>query len=473
VDAAARMLKVDVTAAEAGVATALGAGTLVLFQPAGVAMPLIYTSGAHRSEVAVADHLRRLRDSDGRLTHLVKDLEVDPELTEGQGEAVRRAFASPVSVLTGGPGTGKTRTVLEIVRVAQEADANVALCAPTGRAAKRMEEVTGHGATTIHRLLEARPMEGGGFIFARNEDDPLPHDLIVADEASMCDTRLAASLLRAVDDGAHLVLVGDPDQLPSVGSGDVLRDILVSHAVPHTALIEVHRQAAGSRIVTLAQEVNCGTIGPVAAADGDVFLAQDTNPTRMLARVVNAVADRAESHLGVKPQDVQVLAPMYRGPVGVNALNTALKERLNPAGSRKDVGGFHEGDRVMQTRNDPDRELSNGDIGRVADANLKKGILSVHFPSGAVEVDRQQARDLVLAWCVTVHKSQGGEWPVVVLVCDRTHGVMLWRNLVYTAITRAQKALIIVGQAEALRRAARQDGPRNRITGLQARLAES
>ncbi len=470
VEDSARMLKVDAIAAADGLSRAVAAGTVVLDAVGHPAGEVAYTAGAHRSETRLAEHLRRLLDAQGRLHHLADDLELDDDLTDDQREAVHAAFASSVSVLTGGPGTGKTRTVVEIVRVAEDHGANVALCAPTGRAAKRMEEVTGRAATTIHRLLEARPMDGGGFFFARDDEDPLPHDLVVADEVSMCDTRLAASLVRAVEDGAHLVLVGDPDQLPSVGAGDVLRDLLASKAVPHTSLQQVHRQAADSRIVQLAREVNAGDVGPVRPADGDVFLAEDTDPRRMVQRVVNAVAERARDHLGVEPEDVQVLAPMYRGPVGVHALNAALKERLNPAGGRPDVAGFHEGDRVMQTRNDPDREVSNGDIGTVADVDVRKGLLKVTFPGGDVEVDRSQARDLTLAWCVTVHKSQGGEWPVVVLVCDRSHRRMLWRNLVYTGITRAQRALIVVGQHDALAQAARHDVPRNRVTGLAARL---
>ncbi len=470
VDAAAAMLKVDVIAAADGLSRAVAAGTLVLDDGGHPDGDLVYTEAAHRQESNLADHLQRLLSSTGRLHHLAEDLDLDEDLTDDQRDAVRAAFASSVSVLTGGPGTGKTRTVVEIVRVAEDHGANVALCAPTGRAAKRMEEVTGRSATTIHRLLEARPIDGGGFFFTKDDDDPLPQDLLIADEVSMADTRLAASLVRAVEDGAHLVLVGDPDQLPSVGAGDVLRDILASKVIPHTSLEEVHRQAAGSRIVQLAREVNAGAVGEVKPADGDVFLAEDADPRRMVARVVNAVADRARDHLGVEPSQVQVLAPIYRGPVGVNALNEALKERLNPGEGRPDIFGFHEGDRVMQTRNDPDREVSNGDIGTVADVDVRKGLLKVTFPSGDVEVDRTQARDLTHAWCVTVHKSQGGEWPVVVLVCDRSHSRMLWRNLVYTGITRAQKALIIVGQQRTLQRAAEHDVPRNRVTGLAHRL---
>ncbi|MBW3620999.1 MAG: ATP-dependent RecD-like DNA helicase, partial [Actinobacteria bacterium] len=283
-------------------------------------------------------------------------------------------------------------------------------------------------------------------------------------------TSLAGSLVAAVDDDAHLLLVGDPDQLPSVGPGDVLRDLLRCDVIPRTDLTEVHRQAASSRIVSLAREVNSGELGVLKGNDGDVFLAEDPNRARLAARVVEAVANRAPDYFGVGVDDIQVVAPVYRGPVGVDALNAALKEALNPVDGRSSLAGFNEGDRVMQTRNDAELDVSNGDIGRVVDLDLRGKKLRVAFPRGEVTYDRDQARDLTHAWAITVHKSQGGEWPVVVLVCDRSHRSMLWRNLVYTAITRAQRALILVGQAEALRHAARHDVPRNRQTALAWRL---
>jgi exodeoxyribonuclease V alpha subunit len=363
-------------------------------------------------------------------------------------------FASAVSVLTGGPGTGKTRTVQEVVRAAESAGLEVALCAPTGRAAKRLEELVGRPATTIHRLLEARPTGGGGFAFRYGEHDRLPQDLVVVDEVSMCDTWLAARLFGAIDTGSHLLLVGDPDQLPSVGPGDVLRDILRSGVVPSTELTEIHRQAADSRIVGLARSLLTGELGQLRGVDGDLFVAEEPRRDAVVARVVQAVAERAPSYFGVDVDDVQVLAPVYRGPVGVDALNLALKEALNPPDGRPSVAGFHVGDRVMQTRNDPELDVANGDVGHVVDLSKRDGTLRIAYPRGEVTYDRDQAKDLVPAWAVTVHKSQGGEWPVVVLVCDRSHRAMLWRNLVYTAVTRAQRALIVIGQSEALHVAA-------------------
>lgn len=467
---AGRLLDVDPAAARDGLDAATAAGVLVVDAVAGV--EAVYTPAGLAAEAGLADDLRRLLDtSRSRLRHHAGDVEPSGELTAGQAEAVRAAFASPVSVLTGGPGTGKTRTVEEVVAAAEDRGLNVALCAPTGRAAKRIEELTGRPATTVHRLLEARPVAGGGFEFAYGAGERLPHDLVVCDEVSMCDTALAASLVAAVDDGAHLVLVGDPDQLPPVGPGDVLRDLIRSEAIPAVRLTEVHRQAAASRIVALATEVNAGAVPRLAPVDGDVFLAEEADRARIVPRVVEAVANRIPDYFGVDVADVQVVAPVYRGPAGVDALNAALRAALNPPGGRPAVAGYVEGDRVMQTRNDAELDVSNGDIGRVVDVDARGGLLRVAFPRGEVTYDRSQAADLTSAWAVTVHKSQGGEWPVVVFVCDRSHRAMLWRNLAYTAITRAQRALVVVGQAAALAAAAAHDRPRNRQTLLAARLA--
>ena len=468
IEEVSRLLRVDALLAADGVAGAVAEGTLVR-EHLGEQV-VVTTPQAAATEQELADGLRRLIDAPGRLTGVTRELAPGSELTEGQAEAVQHVFASPVSVLTGGPGTGKTRTIDEVVRIAEDHDLEVALCAPTGRAAKRLEELVGRSATTIHRLLEARPIEGGGFVFRYGDDERLPHDLVVVDEVSMCDTWLAARLVAAVDTGSHLLLVGDPDQLPSVGPGDVLADLLRSEVVPATRLTEIHRQAAASRIVTLARELLDGEVGVLKGADGDVFLAEEPRRDAITARVVQTVADRAPEYFGVGVDDIQVLAPMYKGPAGVDALNTALKERLNPAQGRTGVTGFHEGDRVMQTRNDAELDVANGDVGRVVDLSVRKGTLRVAFPRGEVTYTRDDARHLTRAWAVTVHKAQGGEWPVVVLVCDRSHAAMLWRSLVYTGVTRARRALIVVGQAEALRAAARHQRAIVRHTGLTARL---
>ncbi|MGH8884396.1 MAG: SF1B family DNA helicase RecD2 [Egibacteraceae bacterium] len=429
------------------------------------------------AEKGLAQTLARLCAAQSRVRPVAAGHECDPALTAEQAAAVRAAFSSAVSVLTGGPGTGKTRTVMEIVRACRARSLEIALCAPTGRAARRLEEVTGAGASTVHRLLEARPAgEKGesGFVFGYDDFRRLPHDVVVADEWSMADVRLAWALARAVSDGAHLVLVGDADQLPSVGPGAVLRDLLASPTVPSTRLTTIHRQAAASRIVTLAHEVNAGHAARVRGCEGDVFAVPE-HPLRVADRVAEIVATRAPSHFDLAPSDVQVLAPMYRGPAGVDRLNERLKERLNPAAGRRAVAGYHEGDRVVQTRNDGELDVANGDIGEVIAADADARTLQVAFPHGLVTYEGEQAADLTPAWCLTVHKSQGGEWPVVVLVLDPAHRTMLWRELVYTGITRASRALLLVGDPGLMVEAARSTGSglRQRRTLLAARLAHA
>ena len=456
-----------------------------------------YTPADLRAERGIAEEVARLLRARSRVRGAVETgtdaLDVGAaevtELTDEQAAAVRAALTRSLSILTGGPGTGKTRTVVEIVRACERADLRVALCAPTGRAAKRLEEMTGRPATTVHRLLEARGVPGEGFVFGYGAERRLPHDLVVADEWSMTDLGLAWAVLQALDDGAHLVVVGDADQLPSVGPGAVLRDFvaaadaLAAAAPEHdtipvaTRLSRVHRQAAASRIVTLAHEINAGAVPPLRGRDGDVFCVPERTAA-IPARVAEIVAVRAPAFFGCSPGDVQVLAPMYRGPAGVDALNAALKERLNPAAGRRAVAGLHEGDRVVQTRNDADLGVANGDIGEVIATNAAERTVEVAFPQGTVTYDLEQAADLAPAWCLTVHKSQGGEWPVVVLVCDRTHRAMLWRELVYTAVTRAAQGLLLVGDPGLLAAAARRPGsarsrgrrPAGRRTGLAQRL---
>lgn len=436
-----------------------------------------YTPGDLAAERDLAAALVRLRAARSRVAGPAGDWEADAALTVEQRAAVGAALRAPVSVLTGGPGTGKTRTVVEVVRACEAADLRVALCAPTGRAAKRMEEVTGRSASTIHRLLEARGAPGSGFVFGYDDRRRLPHDLVVADEWSMADLRLAAALARAVGDGAHLMLVGDADQLPSVGPGAVLRDLLDERSegvVRSTRLTRIHRQAAASRIVTLAHEVNAGHVAPLQGNMGDVFAVGERSG-QVADRVAEIVAVRAPSYFGCTPADVQVLAPMYRGPAGVDRLNARLKERLNPPAGRRAVAGWHEGDRVVQTRNDAELDVANGDVGEVVATDTGQRTVEVAFPQGTVTYDADRAGDLSPAWCLTVHKSQGGEWPVVVLVLDPGHRPMLWRELVYTAITRAATGLLLVGTPALVAAAARRtgSGTRHRRTRLAQRLADA
>lgn len=478
VEATMRLLGVDAIAAVAGIEHAVAAGTVGTDEVAVAVdadpVAVVATPAALRAERELATSLAALAAAPGALVDLqgAGDVELAAELTDGQRAAVAMALAHPVSVLTGGPGTGKTRTVAEVVAAAAALGADVALCAPTGRAAKRVEELVGTEASTIHRMLGARPMEGGGFVFLHDRDSPLGFDLVVVDEVSMCDTALMRSLVVAIEPGTHLVLVGDADQLPSVGSGNVLADILVSGVVPTTHLDEIHRQAKASRIVALAREVNAGEVGPLKGVDGDVFMAEEGRRDVITARVVEAVATRAPEYFGVEAADIQVIAPMYRGPCGVDALNAALKQRLNPDAGQRSYRGMQVGDRVMVTRNDPELDVSNGDVGTVVDVagSGAKQSLQVQVAGRTVTFDGDSIAELTHAWAITVHKSQGGQWPVVVLVADRSHSRMLRRNLLYTAISRAERALIVVGQVESLAAGARRRADTARTTGLAARL---
>lgn len=485
------LLRVDQARVRAGIERAAGRRRLIRDRPPGASAQdagesepddAWYLPADLAAERGLAREFARLARARSRVAGPARKADLDEALTEEQALAVTRALSAAVSVLTGGPGTGKTRTVCELVRACADADLRVALCAPTGRAAKRMEELTDHGATTVHRLLEARPSDDhGGFAFTYGPEKQLPQDVIVADEWSMADLRLAWALVQAVDDGAHLVLVGDADQLPSVGPGAVLRDLLRAAAsgppeetgVTATTLTRIHRQAAASRIVTLAHEIDAGQVPELRGRDGDVFVVPE-RPHQIAGRVAEIVAVRVPAFYdGLTPADVQVLAPMYKGPAGVDALNATIKERLNPAAGRAAVAGFHEGDRVVQTRNDAEREVANGDIGEIVAVDSRAKSLSVAYAFGVVEYDPEALADLRPAWALTVHKSQGGEWPVVVLVLDAAHRRMLWRELVYTAVTRAARGLLLVGDAHLLARAARRTGlgAAERRTHLVARLA--
>jgi exodeoxyribonuclease V alpha subunit len=481
VDGVTSMLRADPQSAAAAVRQAVENSALRVWAPPGDPTAVVYALPSDAAaEEDIASAIRRLAAE-----HRPRDIAdeemhaVDPDLTPEQRAAVRTAFTHAVSVLTGGPGTGKTRTVATILACATAAGDQVALCAPTGRAAKRLEELTGHRATTIHRLLEARPASDGedGFVFAFDERRRLPHDLVVADEWSMADVTLARALLVAVADGSHVVLVGDIDQLPPVGPGAVLRDLLAGARRPDapiaaTALTTVHRQAAQSRIITLAHELKRGVVDPPRGRDGDVFAVPQAT-AGIPDRVAEIVAARAPDYFSCPPSDVQVLAPRYGGPAGVDRLNDVLQARLNPRAGRATVAGFCEGDRVVQTRNNPELGIANGEVGEIAAVDDGEAQLEVAFDAGRVILGARDARDLRPAWCLTVHKSQGGQWPVVVLVLDGSHGRMLWRELVYTAVSRAVDGLLLVGAPQLLAMAARRTGSgiARRRTSLGERLA--
>jgi exodeoxyribonuclease V alpha subunit len=411
---------------------------------------------------------------------------LDTSLDMTQRAAAAAVAAHGVSVLTGGPGTGKSRTVAAVVAMAAGHGLTVALAAPTGRAAKRLEELTGAPATTVHRLLGAQdgarasdPAAGPGgqpargpaepaWVFSRNEEWPLEAGLIVVDEASMLDAELAAALVEACPDGARLLLVGDPAQLPSIGPGRVLADIIDSGAVPVTELSTLYRQRDGGVIARLATAVRDGSLPPVDSPDREVVVLATRSSADAAHRVMQLVTDSIPRALGIPAADIQVVTPVHKGPAGTIALNQALKERLNPGPGAH--GGFDPGDRVVSVANHADAGFSNGEVGTVVGRG--EGGLQVAFPAAPVCVPDKFLADLRHGWAVTVHRAQGSEWPAVVAVFPAEAAGMLSRPLVYTALTRARRHLSVVhGAGPALSQAVSTIGEPPRVTRLAGLLA--
>ena len=383
--------------------------------------------------------------------------------------AVRLALTSKVSVITGGPGVGKTTIVKAILRILAAKGGKLLLCAPTGRAAKRMTEATGFEAKTIHRLLEIDPKSGG---FRRGEDSPLDCDLLVVDETSMVDVTLAQALLKAIPNTAALLIVGDIDQLPSVGPGQVLTDIIGSGAVPVIRLTEVFRQAAQSRIILSAHRINQGSIPDLSppSTESDFYFVHADEPETAVPRIVELVKTRIPKRFGLEPiRDVQVLCPMNRGGIGARSLNIELQNALNPAGDRKvERFGwtFAPGDKVMQIENDYEKEVFNGDIGYIEDVDLAASELAVCYDGRTVTYRFGELDALVPAYAVTIHKSQGSEYPAVVIPVMTQHYPMLQRNLLYTGVTRGRRLVVLVGQKKAVAIAVRNVSGRRRRSKL-------
>jgi len=444
----------------------------------------VYLAPFYYGEVGVTRRLQALVESPTTRLYPFRSIDWDAllaqvtrgsaiELSPEQREAVRAALTHKVTVLTGGPGTGKTVTVRTVIGALEALRHRYALCAPTGRAAKRLAEATGHPAKTVHRLLEYSPQEG----FRRNEENPLEVDCLIVDEASMLDLLLTNHLLKAVDPAAHLLCVGDVDQLPSVGAGDVLRDVIGSGRASVVRLETIFRQAADSGIVVNAHRINRGQM-PVLNQFGDFFFFSKEDPQEAADLLVDIVQRRIPLKFGLDPVDeVQVLAPMYRGACGVASLNARLQEALNPALSHKAerrLGGraFRVGDKVMQVRNNYERDVYNGDIGRVVGIDPVEQTLTVRIDGRPVIYDWGEADELVHAFAVSVHKSQGSEYPAVVMPMLTQHYMMLQRNLLYTAITRARQLVVLVGTRRAIGIAVHNAKVRERHSGLSVRLRE-
>ena len=434
------------------------------------------TSRLKRIQLAPHDRLEEFKTVDWPKAFEWLSGKIPIQLTGQQQNAVKMALTSKVSILTGGPGTGKSTITGSIIHLLQARNHTVLLAAPTGRAAKRLSEATGLEAKTIHRLLEFKPGEGN--LFLRDRENPLDADLVIIDETSMVDILLMNHLLGAIEAGSHLLLVGDVDQLPSVGPGNVLRDLIASEVFPVTRLDTIFRQAEDSFIIVNAHRINQGEMPVFSRGARDFFLFQEKDPDKAAEWVLNLVSKRIPEKFGFNPSaEIQVLSPMHRGSVGVSSLNERLQEALNPPAVGKAEfrhGGrvFREGDRVMQIRNDYDRQVFNGDMGHILQIDLEESVVLIDFDGRVVRAEFSQLDEVVHAYAVSIHKAQGSEFPVVVIPILTQHYLMLQRNLLYTGVTRAQKMVVLVGSKQAIAMAVHNDRIASRNTRLAKRLKE-
>ena len=436
----------------------------------------VYLPPYYFSESGCAKRLFRLMSCGKKKSEdaeeILKKVAASSEITydEIQWKAVKTAISSKVMVLTGGPGTGKTTTTLGIISAYKQAGCQIILAAPTGRAAKRMSEATGMEAKTIHRLLEYKPPEG----YQKNEEYPLEGDVLILDECSMIDIMLMYNLLKALPEQMSLILVGDIDQLPSVGAGNVLRDIIDSGCVPVVRLTRIFRQAQGSRIIMNAHRINKGeSIDMRGGKDSDFFFVTKESNQEVLDTIVQYCRTNLPRYYHVDPlQDIQVLTPMQRGECGAVNLNQVLQEAMNPSKIFLRRGGtqYRLKDKVMQIRNDYDKEVFNGDIGTITKVDMEERELTVLFDEREIIYDVTELDELTLAYAVTIHKSQGSEYPIVVMPFTMSHFVMLQRNLLYTGVTRAKKILVLVGEKKAVYYAIKNETTTGRNTMLARRL---
>lgn len=436
----------------------------------------IYLPPFYFSEVGCARRLLKILNAPRSVSvdveRVMKQIAAESKISydEVQLEAIRMAVSSKVMVLTGGPGTGKTTTTLGIISAYKQAGCKILLAAPTGRAAKRLSETTGMEAKTIHRLLEYKPPEG----YQKNEEEPLEGDVMILDECSMIDIMLMYNLLKALPDSMTLIMVGDTDQLPSVGAGNFLKDIIDSRRIPVTELTRIFRQAQGSRIIMNAHRINEGKpLDMRGGKDSDFFFVDIDTNEEVVDRLVKYCSVNLPRYYHVDSlRDIQVLTPMQRTEVGAANLNQVLQQAMNPTGPALRRGGtfYRVRDKVMQIRNDYDKDVFNGDIGTISYVDLEERELKVDFEGRTVDYDVTELDELVLAYATTIHKAQGSEYPIVVMPISMSHFAMLQRNLLYTGVTRAKKILVLLGEKRAVYYAIKNEKTAERNTKLAERL---
>ncbi len=440
----------------------------------------VYLAKFHFCETSIADRLKILLNAPKTIRKIDTETAIDwvqkellITLAEKQIDAIRCAAEKKVMIITGGPGTGKTTIINAILKIFSGVTGDIMLAAPTGRAAKRMSETTGYEAKTIHRMLEYSMGKGG---FQKNEDNPLGCDILIVDEASMIDTILMHHLLKAISPGATFIMVGDVNQLPSVGAGNVLKDIIESHEVPVVELKEIFRQAKESLIIVNAHKINEGVIPSVTPSKErleDFYFIEREDPEAALKLILEITKERIPRRFGLDPvDDIQVLSPMHRGTVGTENLNRELQNALNPGEGGIVMGNrcFRNNDKVMQIRNNYDKEVFNGDIGRIARIDRENQEVIIVFDGRDVSYDYTDLDEIVLAYAVSVHKSQGSEYPAIIIPVLTQHYILLQRNLIYTAVTRGRRLVVIIGSRKALAIGVKNNKTEKRYTYLRHRL---